>query len=290
MGRHICRRLLDEGHVVTILSRRREGIEKMPDLAGADHVVADVLKPASLLGALHSADGVVGAVQFPGHPVEVPRRGLTYDNFDRRGTEYLVSEARRAGVGRYVYMSGAGADPSSPKSWYRAKGLAEKAVIDSGVSYTILRPSWAYGPGDRALNRIARIAKYSPVVPRLGVRAQRIQPVFVADIALAVVRIFEREAARDKIFEIGGPDVMTMHEVTRTLCESLGKRRVVVPVPSPLAKLGTAPLVLLPRPPMTPQGVEFATQDGLVDTTNLERILEVRPLSLREGLARYDPG
>ena len=287
VGRHIVRALLDAGNSVTVLGRNPNKVAAVPECAGANANRADVTEPATLTGTLEAADAVVGAVQFPNHPVEVPRKGLTYDNYDRRGTENLLAEAERAGVTRFCYISGAGANTASDKTWYRAKGFAEKAIKKSGIGFAILRPSWAYGPEDRALNRLAKIARFSPVVPRLGVRPQRIQPVWVDDIALAVRRIFETEQAWGKTFEIGGPNVMTMQQVLDTMLEVLGKKRLVLPIPAPLAKLGTAPLVLLPKPPMTPQGIEFAIQNGLVDTTELEKVLDVHPVGLREGLSRY---
>lgn len=120
-----------------------------------------------------------------------------------------------------------------------------------------------------------------------GLGPQRVQPVYVEDIALAVRRIFEREDAWNRVFEIGSREIMTMTEVVQTLLASMGKRRVVLPVPKSLVQLATAPLVALPRPPMTPQGVEFAVQDGLVDIAALEEILDVHPIPLQEGLSRY---
>ena len=80
---------------------------------------------------------------------------------------------------------------------------------------------------------------------------------------------------------------MSMTRVIETMCEVMGKKRIVLPVPLPLAKLGTAPLTLLPTPPMSPGGVEFAAQDGVVDSSELRRLLDVEPISLREGLQRY---
>lgn len=257
-----------------------------PLLHGAQAVKGDVTDPKSLEGVFEAADAVVGAVQFPNHPIELPRKGLTYDRYDRVGTENLLAEARRAGVGRYVYISGASASITSDKTWYRAKGYAEKAVKESGLSYAILRPSWAYGPGDKALNKIAAIARISPVVPILGASVQLVQPVFVDDVAEAVARIFEVEASWGQTFEIGG-EVLSMRQITETLLEVLGKKRAILPIPLPVAKLGTSPLVLLPKPPMTPQGVEFAAQDGLVDTTSLTSTLEVSIRDLATGLRSY---
>lgn len=285
VGRYIVRALLDAGYEVTVLSRRGE-TTGIPQLAGANATSGDVTQPDSLRGTLEGADLVVGVVQFPNYPAEVPRKGLTFDRYDRQGTENLIAEAIRAGVTHYLYISGAGADPGSPVSWYRAKGRAEDAVRASGLRFTILRPSWAYGPEDKALNKFAAIARFSPIVPRIGVREQLIQPVFIKDIAAAVARIVEREVW-DRTYEIGGPDVMTMDGVIRTMLKALGKKRLVVPIPVILPKLATAPLVLLPKPPMTPGGIEFAVQDGVVDTTLLEAELDIHPVPLEEGLSTY---
>jgi NADH dehydrogenase len=286
LGRHISRALLDAGHEVTVLGRNPDTVSSIPELNGANATRGDVTNPDSLTGTLEGADAILGAVQFPNHPVEVPRKGLTYANYDFKGTENLLAEAQRAGVSKYVYLSGAGANTASDKTWYRAKGFAERAIIRSGIDYAIVRPSWAYGPEDRALNRLAQIAKFSPVLPRLGWKPQRVQPVSADDIALAFRRIFERDEAWGEIFEIGGP-AMTMQEILQTLLEVTGRKRLIVPIPTPLAKFGTAPLKLLPSPPMTPQGIEFAVQDGLVDTSRTEKVLGVHPVDLRTGLGRY---
>lgn len=287
LGRHICRALLDTGHEVTVLGRDPSKVDRIPLLYGASAVKGDVTDPDSLRGTLDGAEAVVGCVQFPNHPVEVPRKDVTYDRYDRVGTENLLAESARAGVGKYVYLSGAGADLTSDKTWYRAKGFAERAVIDSGLEYAIVRPSWAYGPEDRALNKFALIARFSPVVPQIGWRPQRVQPVYCGDVALCFSRIFEVGDAWGRIFEVGGPQVMTMKEIIQTLLAVMGKRRLVLPVPLWIAKLGTAPLVLLPHPPMSPQGIEFAVQDGLVDNTEVHNTLGVDPVPLRTGLEVY---
>lgn len=287
LGRYIGRALLDDGHVVTVLGRNPSKVSGIPQLTGAGATRADVTDPSTLDGALAGADAVVCAVQLPNYPIEVPRKRLTFDHYDRQGAENLLAAATAAGVGRFVYISGAGADPRSDKTWYRAKGRAESTIRNGGLSWAIVRPSWAYGPEDRALNRFVQIARFSPVVPRIGLRRQRIMPVFVEDIALTIARIFEHDDAWDRVYEIGGPQVLSMDEVIRTMLDVVGLRRVVVPVPKILAKLGTSPLVALPTPPMTPGGIEFAVQDGVVDNTEVNKVLDVQPIGLRDGLTRY---
>jgi uncharacterized protein YbjT (DUF2867 family) len=293
VGRHIVRALLDGGHEVTVLGRNPSSVASIPMLDGASATRGDVTDPVLLRGTLDGADGVVGAVQFSGYPAEVRRAGLTFDDYDRKGTENLITEAQRAGVTRYLYISGANSTPSAAENWYRAKGLAEETVRDSGLRFLILRPSWAYGPGDKALNTYVAMARFSPVIPMIArydgrrMIQQQIQPVFIEDVALAVRRAFEREEAWNRSFEIGGPDVMTMREVIETLLDVTGKKRAIVPVPDVLAKAGVAPLTFLSRPAMTPSAIDFVTQDGLVDIADLEAVLDVHPVPLREGLSRY---
>lgn len=287
LGRYITRALLGTGHTVTVLGRNPDRATKIPQLAGVRFERADVTDPATLTGVLDGSECVVAAVTFPNFPMELPRRGLTFDRYDRQGTENLMAEAARAGVQRFVYLSGVGADPRSEKTGYRAKGRAEESLRASDLHWAILRPSWAYGPEDRALNTFVKIARLSPVIPRLGLRPQRIQPVYVADIAETVVRIFGRDDAWERVYEIGGPDALTMHEVIKVMLEVTGRRRLILPVPKPLAKIGSAPLVLLPTPPMTPRGVEFATQDALADNNEVEKVLDMHPADLRTGLANY---
>lgn len=286
LGRHISRALLDAGHDVTVLGRDPNKVSSIPLLHGANATRGDVTDPGSLSGTLEGADAVVQAVTFPNFPMEVARKGLTFDNYDRRGTENMLSEAQRAGISKFVYLSGASADPASEKTWYRAKGLAERAIRASGIDHAILRPSWAYGPEDKALNKFVSFARYSPVIPKPGVGPQRIQPVYVGDVAMSVARVFERNAW-NATYELGSREVMTMDEVIDTMLDVMGKKKPVVAVPASLMKVATAPLTLLPTPPLTPGGVDFAIQDGLVDVTKMVEVLGVEPLSLRAGLERY---
>ena len=293
LGRHLARRLMDDGHEVSVLGRDPRRVSSIPELFGATGLFGDVTDPYSLKGSLDGCDAVLVAVQFPNYPMEQPRKDLTFDRYDRRGTEYVLEEAQRAGVERFFYVSGVNVHPASPKPWYRAKGRAEESIKNSGLRYSILRPSWAYGPGDKALNKFVAIARMSPVVPvptrfeGTSAVPQKIQPVSVDDIATATTKIFSTEDAWGKVIEIGGPEPMTMPEVVRTMLSVMRKKRVLLPMPTVLMKLATAPLTFLPKPPLTPGAVDFAVQDGLADLTELRNLLGIEPMTLRDGLRRY---
>jgi NADH dehydrogenase len=224
IGRYVSQALTRSGHEVVVLTRDPARTRSIRQLHGTTAVMSDVTRPSSLTSAVVGCEGVVMAVGFPNYPVEQPRKGLTFDRYDRRGTEALLEAATAAGARRFAYVSGAGADPTSDKSWYRAKGQAEAAIERAGIDHFILRPSWAYGPEDRSLNKFAAIARFSPVVPKPGTRPQHIQPVFVEDVAASFGKAFDRDDVWNRTFEIGGPDVMTMTEVIHTMLEVMGNR------------------------------------------------------------------
>lgn len=287
LGRYVVRQLIDDGRDVVVVGRNPAKATAAFHHMDVEARRGDITQPRSLTPAIEGAEVVVNCVQFPNHPMEVPRRNLTYDRYDRRGTLDLIDAARGTGARRIVYMSGANANPASEKSWLRAKGLAERALAESGLEYSILRPSWAYGEGDKALNRFILAARLGPVVPIFGPEDMKIQPVHAADIAAAIARMVALEEAKDQIFEIGSEEVLTMREVIETMLDVMDKKRLVLRIPTRVAQLATVPLVVLPKPPMTPQGMEFATQDGLVDTSKTRDLLGVRPLSLPAGLQRH---
>ncbi len=234
---------------------------------------------------------MVGAVQFKDFPNQNPGKGLTFDNVDRRGTENLVAAAQAAGVRRYVYISGAGAAPDAKQVWFRAKWGAETALRASGLQALIVRPSWVFGPDDNALNRyVAFVRSPLPVVPVIGDGRQRLQPVFVADVARVVADSLEGKGAAKGTFEIGGPQVLTMDAVIREVEAVLCKRKPLVHQPVGLMKALFAPkawLHALPLP-LTPEGLEFATMDATADTGPLLAAFPgLRLTPLREGLQTY---
>ena len=117
-------------------------------------------KSAGLAAALEGVDELVISLAFPGLPVEQPKKGLTFMDVDAGGTQQLIAAGQQAGVRRVVYLSGAGAGHDAERHWFRAKAVAEDAVRGSGMAWTILRPTWVYGPGDVSLNRFLGFARF----------------------------------------------------------------------------------------------------------------------------------
>lgn len=287
VGAAIVLELARRGKPVAVLTRNAEkAAGRFPGLA-VEYRQGDVTDPASLPAALAGVDAVIGCQQFPGSPIENPGKGYTFEKVDAEGTENLVSAAKAAGVSQFVYLSGAGAAPEG-RHWFRAKWRAETAVRESGMTFTILRPPWVYGPEDVALNRFLGMSRFLPFVPMIGSPGkQQMQPVFVDDVARATVECLDNAAAANQLFDIGGPEVMSMSDVVRTALQVIGRRRLILPAPKFVMKMLASLLQFAPGRPLTPDAVDFITADALADPAEIQQKLGVRVTPLREALATY---
>ncbi len=284
IGSHIVRRLTADGHRVIVMSRNPEKARgKVP--AGVEVRAGDTTDAATLGPVLEGVEVVVSAVQFPNHPVENPRKGYTYIRVDGEGTVHLVEAARKAGVQRFVYLSGAGTREGQTRPWFIAKLMAEKAIRESGVPYTIFRPSWVYGPEDRSLNKFATFARLLPFVPVIGSGKTRVQPLFVEDLAQAVAASLRTGAAINQTYEIGGPEELTMDEIIRIMLRVMGRRKPLLHSPAGLMKIAAWPLQFLPAAPLSPGAVDFVLMEEPVDNTLAQRDLGLKLTPLAEGLS-----
>jgi nucleoside-diphosphate-sugar epimerase len=288
IGTAVVQRLVSGGAEVAVMTAHLKRTQARIESMGARAVSGDVMDPASLESAVEGAEAVVQVLSFPTYPVEKPRKRYTFEEFDHLGTERLVTAAARGGVRKYVYSSGTGVAPDAPKVWYRAKWFGEEAIRATRVPHAIIRPSWVYGPEDKALNKFVAFHRWLPLVPVVGDGSQRLQPVFVEDVAEAMAQAAD-PAGPAGTFEIGGPDVMTMNEVLRTMMEVRGKVKPLIHFPPFLPKLAGLFLQVLPKPPLSPDAIDLATADAVADTEALVRHFDLRLTPLREGLATYLP-
>lgn len=286
IGRAIARRL------ASIPDTRVRGISRSPerarirlDLPNLEWVRAEVTELATLPNALSGANAIVSAVQFEGFPVENPSKGLTFERVDYGGTLALLDAAKKAGVGNFIYISGAAADENATHPGFRAKGRAERAIRESGLAYTIFRPSLVYGPEDKVLSAFARLLKFTPAFAVPGTGFQKVQPVLVDDLAACVAMAIAGKG-RNATFEIGGPDLMTFDEMVRILMEVTGRRRPIFHIPENLMRTGASLLEKLPTPLLSRDAVTFVTADNATDIKPLVAEFGIRLTPMREGL-RY---
>jgi uncharacterized protein YbjT (DUF2867 family) len=288
IGREVVKRLLDSpADEVVVVTRDPENADSH---GGRVRLVQAFAGDAISLGkAFTGADVVVHAIQFPNHPVEQPRNGRSYLEVDGRGTQVAAAVAKRVGVRRFVYLSGAGAGQGRPQSWFRAKDMAEAAIRDTGLEYALVRPSWIYGPHDRSMSRFVTFCRYLPVIPVIGNGKTPVYPIFVGDVARAVADAARREDCKDKAFDLAGPERVTMDDIIRTLQKVLGKRRPLLHQPGPLMKLLVLPMVLLPEPILSPGAIDFILQEVEMDPKPAQEYFGFPFKTLEEGLRTYLP-
>ncbi len=264
VGGAIAAELRRRGDRVVVLSHTGEDARgPLPD--DVEIRRADARTSDGLVDGLRGADALVIALAFPNSPMESPARHRTFAEVDAGGTEHLVAAARRAGIGRIVYLSGAGAAPDAERHWFRAKWRAEEAIRGSGMTWTILRPTWLYGPRDVSLNRFVGFARRLPAVPMTSFGNQLLAPAWVGDAAALAADALTDPAAEGQVLELGGPDTLPMREIIAAALRVAGLRRPILPGPALLLKLGSLPLTLLPAPPLTPDAVDFINQPATAD-------------------------
>ena len=241
VGPHVVTAIVDAGHDVRALVRTRSGGSGVAAL-GAELVEGDVTNPASLRIAAQGIDAVVHLVAI--------RQG-SRDAFQRimvEGTLNLIAAAKEGGATRFVHMSALGTSEETRNlvPYYGAKWQQEQDVRAAGLDYVIFRPSFVFGRDGGILPTFRTIARLSPVTPIVGSGRQRIQPIWVEDVGAYFAAALDTPAATNRVFDLGGPDVVTWDELWERLKRALGIRRPSMHMPMRLMRLNAAVTERLP--------------------------------------------
>lgn len=247
VGRHLCHALAAAGYRVRVATRDRERAkEQLILLPTVDVAAVDVHDPGQLAAFVRGADAVVNVVgvlhdgrgdrSFQAAHVELARK--------------LVAACRDRGVRRLLQMSALASARDGPSRYLRSKGEAEAIVRESGLAWTIYRPSVVFGPGDSFLNLFATVLKFSPVVA-LACPGARFQPVYVEDVAAAFVKGLTELASFGRSYDLCGPRVYTLRELVEYVGRVTGRRRLVVGLNDTLSYWQALAMELLPVKLMT---------------------------------------
>jgi uncharacterized protein YbjT (DUF2867 family) len=214
---------------------------------GAELAKGDVTDPASLRAACEGADAVIHLVAI------IKGKREDFERVMEEGTRNVVAAAQAAGVRRFVLSSALGLDERSKDAvpYYTAKWQMEKAVRESGLEHVIFRPSFVFGRDGGALPTFIRLARYAPVTPIVGPGRQRLQPIWVEDLAEYYALALDEPAAANRTFELGGPDAVSWNEFWERLKRVLGVRRPSVHVPVGLMRTQATVTERLPGAPVT---------------------------------------
>jgi NADH dehydrogenase len=262
IGRYVVRSLARADWLVRAAVRRPDEalFLKVAGVVGqVTPVAANVRDRASVARALAGADAVVNLV---GILHESGRQ--RFQAVQAEGARTVAEEAARAGATRLVHVSAIGADAASPSAYARTKAEGEAAVRQAFPAATILRPSIVFGPEDNFFNRFGQMALLSPALPLIGGGRTRFQPVYVGDVAAAIVSAIDMLGAAGQLYELGGPQVYSFAELMRRLLDNLGRRRMLVPLPFPIASLMGSVMQYLPNPQLTADQVKLLKRDNVV--------------------------
>ena len=267
IGSYLCRALAAAGHEVTALSRSPESTPE-----GVDGAVGDVTAYDSVAPAVDGQDAVVNLVALS--PLFEPKGGNEmHDRIHRGGTENLVRAAEEGGVDRFVQLSALGADPNGDTAYIRSKGNAEEIVRAGGFDWTIVRPSVVFGDGGEFVSFTKRLkgmfAPGIPMYPLPGGGRTRFQPIHVEDLVPMLVTMVEEDEHANETYEIGGPEMLTLREVTNLVYEAERKEITIVSLPMPLAKVGLTVLGAIPGFPMGPDQYRSLKFDNTTDANDI---------------------
>jgi uncharacterized protein YbjT (DUF2867 family) len=282
IGPKIVHRLRAEERPVRCLVRDRE--RGRPQAAwGCELAEGDVTDPESVRRAAEGCEVVVHLVAIlQGKPEEFERIMV-------EGTRHVVEAAQAAGARRLVLMSALGTSEETKdlSAYFGAKWQMEQVVQGSGVEHVIIRPSSVFGPGGGALKTFSRLVRLSPVIPVFGDGRQRVQPIWIEDVAAYYAASIDRADAANRTFEIGGPDVVTYKELYDRIKRTLGKRRPKLHVPFGVMRVNAAILEALPGPsPITRDQLKMLAVDNVITNDDAQETFQLDLLPLDEQLRR----
>ncbi len=282
VGRHVAALLASRGHAVRALVRnaiRAQVLQNVPV-----ELVAGDLSDPGVLAVL--ARGATAIVHLVGIIVESGR--ATFHGVHVEGTRRLLAAAREVGAPRFVHMSAIGARAGCDATpYHRTKWEAEELVRASGLSYAIFRPSIISGPENVPIRTLARLHRWSPVVPVFGDGGFPTQPVWVEDVALAFALAAENTGFTGA-FELGGPKPITYEAFVRAIGRAAGHPRPLAHLPLPVARLAARVFDLLgPAAPVTSDQLQMLVEGAATPANAIESVFDITPLPFEQGLERY---
>lgn len=290
VGRHVVQALVRTGCRIRVAVRRPDLAGFLQPLGGVGQihaVQANLRYPESVIQAAEEADVLVNLV---GILYETGQQ--KFSSVQAEGPLWVAQAAKAVEAKSLVHVSAIGADRDSPSHYARSKAIGEANVLKTVPDATILRPSIVFGPEDDFFNRFAALARIAPVLPLIGGGKTRFQPVFAGDVAKAVVAAIEGRPTAGRIYELGGPEILTFKEVLQRILKYCRRRRLLVPVPFWLAYAKAAFLQLLPSPVLTVDQVRLLEHDNVVsdDAKASRRTIEglgIDPLPISAIVPEY---
>jgi len=283
VGQEMVRQLLGAQHSVRALIRTASSSFASVKI---ETVKGDTTQPASLKTSLEGCDAVINLV---GIIREFPARDITFERLHIESTGNLLQAATEQGVSRFLQMSANGARVDAVTRYHKTKWAAEQLVRQSGLDWTIFRPSLIFGPNDLFVNMLAGLINTLPLVPVMGDGRYRLQPVCVSNVASGFVRALENQASITRTYHCGGPESYSYDEILDLIGRALGRKAPVRKIHQPLwlMKPVVATLQSLPQFPMTGEQLEMLLEGNCCDPSEWQKHFDLDLTPFPQGIEAY---
>ena len=279
VGVHVIRELLDRGHQLRLLVHRRGAASER-----AEQVEGDVTRTESFEQGVDGCDALVNLV---GIIRELTGKGVTFERLHVQATANLLAAAKRAGVRRYVQMSALGTRPNAVSGYHRTKFRAEELVRNSGLEWTILRPSLIFGPKDAFITMLSRQLRLAPAMPVIGSGAYRLQPIHADDVARCFALALEMPATIGQCYELCGNDRLTYVDLLDAVSAAMGRSAPLKPrLPLGVMKLVIPVMQRIPQFPITMDQLQMLVEENVCDG-RWKQTFGFEPRGFREGISEY---
>jgi len=251
VGTIVIKHLLQRGHHVSILQRPNQTHSHDESSSQIHRIEGDIFNSSILRSGMEDMDAVIHLV---GIIREKPRRGITMNRIHFEGTKNVLDAVNASGVKKYVHMSALGARPDAISNYHQSKWRSEELVKSSGIPYTIFRPSVIFGkggPGANFIGQLVDLVRSSPIVPMIGHGHYPLQPVHVETVGDVFCQALTNETSKNKVYEVGGPEVVTYRVILEAIAVALHKRLRTLSIPMVLMQSLIQVLEHIPGFPLT---------------------------------------
>jgi len=263
IGKNLIYQLLETGNIVRAVSRNpylQGKLGTMGSSSNLDICYGNIVRPQTIEKYIANSDiiiNLVGVLHESG--------GESYFDSHVTGIKNIAKLSAKYGVNELIHISSIGADINSESKYQSTKGQGEKVLLENFSKAKVVRPSIVFGPDDGFFSVQSKIVKLSPIVPMFGGGNNKFQPVYVKDLIEGIIKLLNSKNDQGKIYEFGGPDIMTMKEVYELILKTLKIRRFLIPAPTVAAKLIATFAQLLPDPIITRDLVKILKFDNVVN-------------------------